>query len=83
MPRYRNRHSGAVINVPAEKAARLGSGWELPEDHTSGSSRYGGWKIQALRTEISRRNQHRIDAERIPAKGSKADLAAALERDDL
>ena len=31
MPRLRNISSGAVVTVPDEKAARLGSGWEPVE----------------------------------------------------
>ena len=31
MPRLRNVSSGAVVTVPDEKAARLGSGWEPVE----------------------------------------------------
>jgi len=33
MPRLRNETTGAVVSVPDEKVARLGSGWvEVDED---------------------------------------------------
>ncbi len=32
MPRLRNKHTGSVVNVADDLAARLGAGWESVDD---------------------------------------------------
>ena len=43
---------------------------------------YGAMKVAELKAYIEARNADRADEDKIPAEGTKAELAAALEADD-
>ena len=87
MARLRNVQSGAVVDVPEAKVARLGSEWERIGDRMpageSADEGYGGWKVADLKAEIAARNEGRTEENQIVPEGTtKVTLVAALEADD-
>lgn len=81
---------GPDDEVPAWAAQAITNpkAWADPtgtEEGTSPGPRaaaYRGMKISDLRAEIDRRNADRAEEAKLPAEGTKADLAAVLEADD-